>query len=785
MANGKSSKHRRREVRKAIAKPTHAERWRDVVRSRQVLWAAGYATAFAVVAAALAVFGRADREPQVGDVLTEPYVARVGFGVVNAEATEKNREQARGQIGNVYVPNDEYFLTIRNNIDAVLSLESLDQVYASQLEEWHLEDAWPAIQRYQAAENQANARSRVDRFMQGLQRLPVIKPERLAVEERTPQNFITIMTSAETGEPVIERWQLIWLRNYLPGSAKVREDVEAMAREHFEIALAPTIAAIANSVDPRPTFLFNKEITARIKDEKAEAVTAEYDTYAADEVMKVGEDRLVPGLRLKSNHLAAIRAERAAWEAASRGVRTTDWVRPLALLAVMLLISGGLWVYLFAYNPRVVRNPVRGFALTALLAGCLGASVLLTVLWGDLAYFMATAPVLLAAMVLCIVYDQRFALAIGMLLAVTVLISLDQSVGFVVPALTGVAVSVAMLKDVRSRSKVVTVGAVAGLAMAAAVGCAGLAERPLSLTGAWTQLGQDVVFALLSGCATGLLVQGILPLIEKAFHVTTAMTLKELNDASHPLLKRLAEDAPGTYQHSLRIADMAETAAEAIGADGLLARVGAMYHDIGKMNKPQYFIENQGSGPNRHEKLSPAMSLLIIVGHVKDGIEMARDHGLPKSIQHIIESHHGTTLVEFFYHAAKKKKEAEDKKAPSEFEYRYPGPKPRTKEAGILLLADSVEAAARALDEPTPVRLEQLVHVMANKRLMDGQFDACNLTLHELGQIEAAVTKTLCAIHHSRIKYPSDKPLPVDAAREREQAAEQTPEKPAVAARSA
>ncbi len=205
---------------------------------------------------------------------------------------------------------------------------------------------------------------------------------------------------------------------------------------------------------------------------------------------------------------------------------------------------------------------------------------------------------------------------------------------------------------------------------------------------------------------------------------------------------------------------MTEAAAEAIGADALLCRVGAMYHDIGKINKPQYFIENQLGGQNRHDKLSPAMSLLIIVGHVKDGVEMAREYNLPPVIRHFIESHHGTTLVEYFFHAAKKQKAEEDKPAPSEFEFRYPGPKPQTKEAAIMLICDGLEAAARAMDEPTAVRLEQLVHGIATKRLMDGQFDECNLTLGELARVEAAVTKTLCAVYHTRIKYPDGKKAP-------------------------
>ncbi len=240
--------------------------------------------------------------------------------------------------------------------------------------------------------------------------------------------------------------------------------------------------------------------------------------------------------------------------------------------------------------------------------------------------------------------------------------------------------------------------------MGAATLLVGFAVRPLHLEHMMVYLLWDALFATLTGFLTGLLVQGILPAIEKIFKVNTAMTLKELNDASHPLLQRLAQEAPGTYQHSLRIADMAESAADAIGADGLLCRVGAMYHDVGKTNKPAYFIENQAGGPNRHSKLSPAMSLLIIVGHVKDGIEMAHEYHLPPAIRHFIESHHGTTLVEYFFHAARKQKEAEAAPGPSEFEFRYAGPKPRTREAAIMLLCDSVEAAARTLAEPTPVR---------------------------------------------------------------------------------
>ncbi|MCK5172574.1 MAG: HDIG domain-containing protein, partial [Planctomycetes bacterium] len=262
--------------------------------------------------------------------------------------------------------------------------------------------------------------------------------------------------------------------------------------------------------------------------------------------------------------------------------------------------------------------------------------------------------------------------------------------------------------------------------------------------------------------AVGLVLQGFLPLIEKVFGIATSMTLMDYSDANQPLLKKLAMEAPGTFSHSLLIGSIAEAAAEAIGANGLLCRVGAYYHDIGKINKPPYFVENQMGSQSRHDQLSPAMSQLVIVGHVKDGIEIAREFGLPAFLRQFIETHHGTTLIEYFYNEAKKQQD-DKQKTVSESEFRYPGPKPKTKEAAIIMIADTSESAARSLSELTPNRIETVVHNMAMKRLQDGQLDECDLTLRELSKIEAALSKSLAAHHHGRIAYPKapDEPLEV------------------------
>jgi len=215
-------------------------------------------------------------------------------------------------------------------------------------------------------------------------------------------------------------------------------------------------------------------------------------------------------------------------------------------------------------------------------------------------------------------------------------------------------------------------------------------------------------------------------------------------------------EAPGTYNHSLQLGAMCEAAAEAIGARGLLARVGAYYHDIGKINKPDYFVENaDAAGESRHDKLSPAMSMLVIIGHVKDGIEMAKEYGLPHVLHEFITTHHGTTLVQYFYDAAAKQKNGPADRRPQEQQFRYPGPKPSSKEAGILMLADAAESSVRALSNPTAKQIEEQVRTMASRRLTDGQLDACDMMLREVHTVEASLIKGLCGIYHSRIVYPA------------------------------
>lgn len=261
-----------------------------------------------------------------------------------------------------------------------------------------------------------------------------------------------------------------------------------------------------------------------------------------------------------------------------------------------------------------------------------------------------------------------------------------------------------------------------------------------------------VVFAITGGMITAVLASGGIPFLESLFQYTTDIKLLELTNLNSPVLRELMVRAPGTYHHSVVVGNLVESAAEAINANPLLARVAAYYHDIGKISKPQYFIENQGGGENRHDKLSPHMSALILISHVKEGAELARQHRLGQPITEIIRQSHGTALIKFFYQKALE--QAGPDQTIDEHEFRYPGPKPQTREAGLVLLADAVEAASRTLTDPTPARIQGLVQKIINNIFIDGQLDECELTLKNLHEIAWSFNQILTGIYHQRIDYP-------------------------------
>ncbi len=261
------------------------------------------------------------------------------------------------------------------------------------------------------------------------------------------------------------------------------------------------------------------------------------------------------------------------------------------------------------------------------------------------------------------------------------------------------------------------------------------------------------VFPLvINAMVSSFIVMATLRIFEKLFGVVTNYTLLELSDFNHPLLKRMMMEAPGTYQHSLAVSQLAEAAADAVGANGLLCRVGGYYHDIGKLVTPEYFTENQNAGFNKHDGIEPTMSRLVILNHVKEGLELGKEYRLHPAILDFIPEHHGTGLIHYFYH--KSMQDAEEGEVVEEQDFRYPGPKPQTRETAILMLADSTEGAVRSMEDHAPSRIEDVVQKVINNKFIDGQLDECPLTLKDINKISRAFTRLLSAMYHSRVKYP-------------------------------
>ncbi|HET6429395.1 MAG TPA: HDIG domain-containing protein [Phycisphaerae bacterium] len=503
-------------------------------------------------------------------------------------------------------------------------------------------------------------------------------------------------------------------------------------------------------------FKVDPDATKAIANDAREKVGTAPDDWKAGNLIV----RRTGGRGLGALDFQKLAAEHEKWLTEQNALR--PWRQVWLILGRAGLIAGVilfLGLYVWQQRPRVVKNHWRGFALAALLALTLLAGRVMAGLLGF--PLLSVFGLFLAAVILTIAYDQRFALGVTAALVLLTALQLRLGTGQMLVLGAASTAAIFLLREVRTRSKLIEAGGMAAVVV--------FAGNWLALAARGVPIGfilKDGGVAALGAITAGFIAQGILPLIERIFGISTSLTLLEWCDASKPLLRRLAIEAPGTYSHALLLGSVCEAAAETIGTRGLLARVGAYYHDVGKINKPEYFIENQSGPASKHDKLSPAMSLLVIKGHVKEGLELAREFGLPRVLHEFIACHHGTTLVEYFYHAATAQRKDETDRAPEEVEFRYPGPRPRSKEAAILMLADASESSIRATPDPTPGRVETQVHQIVSKRLTDGQLDDCDLTLREVHAIESSLIKSLVSIAHGRIQYPSQKkPEPEEEAK--------------------
>jgi hypothetical protein len=348
-------------------------------------------------------------------------------------------------------------------------------------------------------------------------------------------------------------------------------------------------------------------------------------------------------------------------------------------------------------------------------------------------------------MVIAVLLRPRVALYTTAVLSLLVAVIAGGDIRLGLVTFIGSTVGVYAIKRMHHRTDLIVAGLRVGAANALAVTAIGLIDQlPI-----FPHILRDTAYGLASGIAVGVIAIGALPYLEHLFGLVTPIKLLELSNPSHPLLRRLQMEAPGTYHHSIVVANLAEAAGEAIGADSLLVRVGAYYHDIGKIRRPVFFVENQIGVENPHEKMAPSLSALTVLAHVRDGMEYAREQRLPEAIIRFIPEHHGTSLITYFYHQAMERGDTVDEEV-----FRYEGPKPQSRETAILMLADGVEGAVRAMPRPTPDRMEQVVRRMIRERLEDGQLDECDLTFRDLDIIAQTFTRLLASMFHPRVEYP-------------------------------
>jgi hypothetical protein len=486
------------------------------------------------------------------------------------------------------------------------------------------------------------------------------------------------------------------------------------------------------------------------------AATAQAITAAADQVPRtVGfvqenervvskHERITPDIKLRLDSLRRAKAERGP------EADTPSQLFGTILHVTLVVMLFGIYLFHFRKGIFTSNRKLTLIALLILLEGLFAYLTRELDINAPIEYLIFV-PV--ASMLLTIIFDSRVGFYGTVIVAFVVAGIRGNDYSIALVALVGGALSVYSVRDMKNRTQIFRSLGFIFLGLGLAIVALGL-ERFETVPVIFEQLS----FALVNAIVSPVLTYGLLIFLERVFKVTTDLTLLELAHFNHPLLRMLAVQAPGTYHHSMSMASLAEAAASAVGANEVLARVGAYFHDVGKIEKPTYFVENQKGARSKHDKLAPRMSSLIIAAHVKEGMALAREYHLPEEVVDFIPMHHGTTRIDYFYQKALQlAQNSEDETKIDEIkeqDYRYPGPKPQTKETGIMMLADAVEAAVRTIEDPTPQRMEAAIGELIKKRFEEGELDECPLTLKDLTRIKAAFLNVLVGVYHNRVKYP-------------------------------
>lgn len=487
--------------------------------------------------------------------------------------------------------------------------------------------------------------------------------------------------------------------------------------------------------------IFDKERTVKRQEDALSRIPIVQGKVLKDEKIVDANTRITEDILTKLNSLNRAEAER---QAQSFGMRTFE--RIISDLLIVAILYSVFLIFLYLYR-REYLGKIKEFGMiTIFQALSLIIGYFLVNVWN---FPLASVPVVITALLLTIFFDVQIAI-MGTL---TVILLLAQVIGthfqFILLHIFPMIIGIWTIRRMRTREQIFKAMVFIFLAYALTI-----IVIQMTIFTSWSDILNISYFALINSVVTILGTYGLVSMFERLFDVTTDMTLLELSDLNRPILRELAIKAPGTYHHSVMVGNLAETAAEAIGANSLLARVGAYYHDIGKISKSEYFVENQ-QGENKLTQLKPHMAAKVVMNHVREGVELADRYKLPQAVKDFIVTHHGTSTVAYFLDQARK--EAEDPNDVDENDFRYHGPKPFTRETGLLMIVESLEAAVRSLKKPTYQNILQMVEKLIKKRLLEGELDDTPLTMADLTKIQDAVLPILQSMHHLRIEYPEEK----------------------------
>jgi len=575
------------------------------------------------------------------------------------------------------------------------------------------------------------------------------REDQIAWIQAIPDISLPLQAITQTLELSDEAWLRVASEVPLVINRAMREEIRehqlALARRRVEGMIGLQVQLSDEEVEVakallQPNSFYNAEKTEAARKAAREAVEPVTVSFAEGEIIIRAGD-IVDALDVEA--LEELGLYQAAW----------DWWQVSGTILFVLALTVLISLYLFRFTPEFWKSRRQPPLLYLLMIAFLLLAKLMLPQHTILPYLF---PLPALAMLLASLFDLRLATLITLCFGLLVGYLTNGAPEVVTYAVVGALVGAFTLGRGERLINFVRAGGYVALFNLAVLTAFRLPDHDLDLTGILQLTSAAVANGVLAASLTllGFFLLGTL------FGVTTSLQLMDLSRPTHPLMRELVLKAPGTYHHSIIISNMAERAASAIGADGFLTRVGAFYHDIGKIVRPHFFVENQAEGSNPHERLDPYTSAQVVISHVKDGLDLAQKHHLPERIQAFIPEHHGTGLVSVFYHQALE--EAEGETAVNEADFRYPGPKPQSRETAIVMLADSCEAAVRAAHPATVEELEQLMRRMISQRLLEGQLDESDLTLRDLDRIRQAFVDVLRGVHHPRIRYPEPPAIPAE-----------------------